>query len=154
MAEEKVLKIVKSKFNGMCELLQKAWLIILLFIFLIIPTIIYGTYFLYILSIVVFIIVLSIYMFFRCEQYKAFEYVFYKDKLKFNSNFFNVENKTIKYNNIIEVKYKQSVIQRFFGLGDIIINTSAENGLNNGITITSVKNVENLYEEINLIVNK
>ena len=28
MAEEKVLKIVKSKFNGMCELLQKAWLII------------------------------------------------------------------------------------------------------------------------------
>lgn len=65
-----------------------------------------------------------------------------------------MENKTIKYNNIIEVKYKQSVIQRFFGLGDIIINTSAENGLNNGITITSVKNVENLYEEINLIVNK
>ena len=105
MDEEKVLKIVKSKFNGMCELLQKAWLIILLFIFLIIPTIIYGTYFLYILSIVVFSIVTSIYMFFRCQQYKAFEYVFYKDKLKFNSNFFNVENKIIKYNNIIEVKY-------------------------------------------------
>lgn len=152
MKEQEKILMIKSKFNPIYETLQREWIIILLFILLIIPSIIFGTFWLIAIAIAIVAIVTAVFLFYRYEQYKAYEYIFCTDKVIFNSNFFNVENKQIKYNNIIEVKYKQSILQTMFKLGDIIINTSAENGINNGIIIYSVENVKELYKKINSII--
>lgn len=152
MEEKNELLEIKSKFRILYEILHRGSVLLLLFILMLIPSIIYKTLIVYLITIVIFAIVMTVILLFERQRYKSFEYKFYEDKLIFNSNFINVENKYIKYENIKEIKYVQSFLQIFFNLGDIIINTNAENGIDNGIVIHSVEDVKNVCDKLNSIV--
>lgn len=152
MEEKKVLLKIKSKFKVIYEILHRVSILLLLLILLLIPSIIYKTFIVYLIAVVIIAVAISVVLLFERQRYKSYEYEFYEDKLIFNSNFINVENKYVKYENVKEIKYVQSLLQTFFNLGDIIINTNAENGINNGIVIHSVENVKNVCDKLNSII--
>lgn len=152
MEEKNELLEIKPKFRIIYEILHRGSILLLLLILMLIPSIIYKTLVVYLIAVVIVAIVMTVVLLFEKQRYKSFEYKFYKDKLIFNSNFINVENKYIKYENVKEIKYVQSFLQTFFNLGDIIINTNAENGIDNGIVIYNIEDVKNVYNKLNSIV--
>lgn len=151
MQEKNVPLKIKPKFIITYEIFHRGSILLLL-ILMLIPSIIYKTLTIYLIAVVIIALVMAVVLLFERQKYKSFEYEFYQDKLIFNSNFINVENKYIKYENVKEIKYVQSLLQTFFNLGDIIINTNAENGMNNGIIIHNIEDVKTIYDKLNSIV--
>ncbi len=152
MQEKNVLLKIKPRFRIIYEICHRGSILLLLLILMLIPSIIYKTLIVYLISIGIIAVVMGVVLLFARQRYESTEYEFYEDKLIFNSNFINVENKYIKYENVKEIKYVQSLLQTFFNLGDIIINTNAENGINNGITIHNIEDVKTVYDKLNSIV--
>ena len=86
-------------------------------------------------------------------NYNYISYVLYKKKIVYKNNFMYLMEKDINYKDVREVTMKQSFIQKFFNIGNIVIFTSAESGMSNGIEIINVENVEDVYKEIKSIIN-
>ena len=99
------------------------------------------------------LIVIAIKLVFNKLQYKHLEYNFYKTKVIFEDSFLNLSEKEVKYKYIREVTMRQSFIQRWFNIGNILLYTNAETGLGNGITIINVENVQDVYNKIKEIIN-
>ncbi len=43
---------------------------------------------------------------------------------------------------------RQTIIQRIFNIGNIVLFTNAETGVGNGICIVNVQNVQEIYKKI------
>ena len=87
------------------------------------------------------------------KQYDCYTYDFYKTKVIYRDSFLNISEKEVKYKFIIEATMRQSFIQRWFNLGNIVLFTNAETGLGNGIIITNVEDVNEKYKKIKEIIN-
>lgn len=90
---------------------------------------------------------------FNKRKYANCSYSFYKTKVIYKDNFFGVSEKEIKYKYIREITMNQTFMQRYSGLGDIILFTNAETGHGNGIYIMNVEDVDNVYKQIKEIIN-
>ena len=99
------------------------------------------------------ILLIAIKVAFQKTQYKKLTYDFYKTKVLFEDSFLNLAQKEVKYKYIREVTMKQSFIQRWFNIGNIILYTNAETGMDNGINIKNVENVKQIYNKIKEIVD-
>ena len=102
---------------------------------------------------VIFALIVGIIVFFKSKQYKHLTYDFYSTKVIFEDSFLNLAQKEVKYKYIREVTMRQSFIQRWFNIGNIILYTNAETGIGNGIQIINVENVHDIYKQIKEIVN-
>ena len=102
---------------------------------------------------VLFAIITGIIVFFKSKQYKHLTYDFYATKVLFEDSFLNLAQKEVKYKYIREVTMRQSFVQRWFNIGNIILYTNAETGVGNGIQIINVENVHDIYKQIKEIVN-
>ncbi len=87
------------------------------------------------------------------KQYDNYTYDFYKTKVIYRDSFFNLSEKEVKYKYIREVTMRQSFIQRYFNIGNIILFTNAETGLGNGIFIVNVEDVNDVYRQIKSIID-
>jgi len=97
--------------------------------------------------------IVGIMVFFKSRQYKHLSYDFYNTKVIFEDSFLNLAQKEVKYKYIREVTMRQSFVQRWFNIGNIVLYTNAETGIGNGISIVNVENVHDIYKEIKEIVN-
>lgn len=86
------------------------------------------------------------------KKYDGTCYDFYKTKVIYRYDFLNFSEKEVKYKHIKEVTMRQSVIQKYFNIGDIILFTNAEAGYHNGIYIHDVENVQQVYKDIKSII--
>lgn len=69
--------------------------------------------------------------------------------LNIKKGFFNIEDKEIFLNSIVEVRYKQNLFQRFFNLGDIFIERAYFLGVEDGtIVLKNVANVKKVRDKI------
>lgn len=100
-----------------------------------------------------FAVITGIVVFFKSKQYKHLVYDFYNTKVIFEDSFLNLAQKEVKYKYIREVTMRQSFIQRWFNIGNIVLYTNAETGIGNGISIINVENVKDVYQQIKSIVN-
>jgi membrane protein YdbS with pleckstrin-like domain/ribosomal protein L40E len=103
--------------------------------------------------IVILLLIIAIKVAFQKTQYKKLTYNFYKTKVLFEDSFLNLSQKEVKYKYIREVTMRQSFIQRWFNIGNIVLYTNAETGIGNGIQIINVENVHDVYKQIKEIVN-
>lgn len=87
------------------------------------------------------------------KQYDSYSYDFYKTKVIYKDSFLNLSEKEVKYKYIREVTMRQTFIQRYFNLGNIILFTNAETGVGNGIYIMNVENVQDVYKSIKSIID-
>ena len=105
------------------------------------------------MSIIFFALIIGIILFFKSKQYKHLTYDFFATKVIFEDSFLNLAKKEVKYKYIREVTMRQSFVQRWFNIGNIILYTNAETGIGNGIQIINVENVHDVYKQIKEIVN-
>ena len=101
----------------------------------------------------VILIIVAIKVAFQKTQYKHLKYDFYKTKVLFEDSFLNLQQKEVKYKYIREVTMRQSFIQRWFNIGNIILYTNAETGFDNRISIINVENVQDVYKKIKETIN-
>lgn len=87
------------------------------------------------------------------KQYDSFCYDFYRTKVIYKDSFLNLSEKEVKYKYIREVTMRQTFIQRYFNIGNIILFTNAETGYGNGIYIMNVENVQDVYRDIKSIID-
>ncbi|MBQ9657608.1 MAG: zinc-ribbon domain-containing protein [Clostridia bacterium] len=89
------------------------------------------------------------------KQYDSYTYDFYKTKVIYKDSFLNVSEKEVKYKYIREVTMRQTFIQKFFNLGNIVLFTNPETGKGrgNGILIKNVENVQDIYKNIKAIID-
>ena len=101
---------------------------------------------------VILVIIVAIKVAFQKTQYNKLTYNFYKTKVLFEDSFLNLAQKEVKYKYIREVTMRQSFIQRWFNIGNIILFTNAETGVDNGIRIVNVENAREIYTKIKEIM--
>lgn len=87
------------------------------------------------------------------KQYECYCYDFYKTKVIYKDSFLNLSEKEVKYKYIREVTMRQTFIQRFFNIGNIVLFTNAETGFANGILIMNVENVQDVYRDIKNVID-
>lgn len=87
------------------------------------------------------------------KQYDSYCYDFYKTKVIYKDSFLNLSEKEVKYKHIREVTMRQTFIQRYFNIGNIVLFTNAETGFANGIFIMNVENVHDVYKDIKSIID-
>lgn len=87
------------------------------------------------------------------KQYDSYTYDFYKTKVIYKDSFLNLSEKEVKYKYIREVTMRQTFIQQYFNIGNIILYTNAETGFGNGIFIINVENVNDVYRQIKSIID-
>lgn len=85
-------------------------------------------------------------------QFEHLIYKFYPDRLEYEDGFLNKAKKRIKYSNVREINLRRTVTERIFKLGAIVISTSAEGGYS-GISISNLRDSEEIYEKIQEIIN-
>lgn len=102
---------------------------------------------------IVMAIIFAIAAFFSKKQYDNYSYDFYKTKVIYRDSFLNVSEKEVKYKYIREVTMRQTFIQRFFNIGNIVLFTNAETGMGNGICIVNVENVQDIYKKIKTTID-
>lgn len=102
---------------------------------------------------IVMAIIFAIAAFFSKKQYDNYSYDFYKTKVIYRDSFLNVSEKEVKYKYIREVTMRQTFIQRFFNIGNIVLFTNAETGMGNGICIVNVENVQDVYKKIKTAID-
>lgn len=99
------------------------------------------------------LIVSIIKMFFDRRQYENYEYVFFNDRIVYKDGYLNVSEKELRYLNVKEIAKRQTFIQRVFNIGNIILFSSAENGISSGIYMENIENVDDVYTKIKEIIN-
>lgn len=87
------------------------------------------------------------------KQYENYVYTFYSDRVIFRDSFLNVSEKELKYKYIREITKRQSFIQRYFNIGNIVLFSNAETGFVSGIFMINIENVDNVYKQIKEIIN-
>ena len=132
--------------------------IILYFVFFLACMIFYGSINIYagflisLVVLIVFLFVFVIKLIMTKKHYMHCCYKIYNDKIIYKDRFLNYVDKEIKYVNIREIFMKQSYLQRFFNIGNIVLYTSADGEYVNGIVITDVKDVMNVYNNLKEII--
>lgn len=91
---------------------------------------------------------------FKFEEYKSIVCVFSNTKAIYNKVYLGNYNKEISYENVKEITWNQTYIQKLFDLGTINIYTNAESGPSNGICLYDIKDPFTVCEQITKIINK
>ena len=153
--DDELLYEIKSHFNLYYILFPYIILYLLLFFACML---LYGSinfYAGFIISIVILVVVLfvlGVKLIITKKHYKKACYKFYKTKIVYGDIFLNYVDKEIKYINIREIFMRQSYLQRFFNIGNIVLYTSADSGYVNGIVINDVKDVMDVYNNLKKII--
>ena len=107
----------------------------------------------FLVSTLIMVIIIGIKTTINKKQYDSYCYDFYKTKVIYRDSFLNLSEKEVKYKYIREVTMRQTFIQRFFNIGNIVLFTNAETGFANGIFIMNVENVQDVYKEIKSVID-
>ena len=107
----------------------------------------------FLVSTLIMVIIIGIKTTINKKQYDSYCYDFYKTKVIYKDSFLNLSEKEVKYKYIREVTMRQTFIQRFFNIGNIVLFTNAETGFANGIFIMNVENVQDVYKEIKSVID-
>ena len=151
-----ILLNVKPKYNLLYKGLIFIFLTIIFLVCLLTVSPMVGIKFAiitFVILVVLEIIVYGAIVLIQRMRYKYYNYDFYNDKVIYRDDFFKVTEKEIKYKDIKEITMQQTFTQRWFGLGNIVLNTNAENGLYNGITIIDVANPDEVCKKLRQIIN-
>lgn len=87
------------------------------------------------------------------KQYDKITYTFYTNKVVFRDDFLNIAEKELKYTHIKEIVKKQTLIQRWLNIGNIVMYSNAESGYASGIALVNVENIDEVYRKIKEITH-
>lgn len=92
------------------------------------------------------------------RTYAQTEYRFFRNRLEYAEGFWTAQNKTVKYDKVIETAMRRGIIQRKYGLGTIILATPSsgvqQGRTMSGIRIRDVEQPEKVYEAVETLIGK
>ena len=62
-------------------------------------------------------------------------------------------SRELKYRNIREITKRQTFIQRYFNIGNIVLFSNAESGFVNGVFMVHIEDVDDVYRKVKEIIN-
>jgi uncharacterized membrane protein YdbT with pleckstrin-like domain len=93
-------------------------------------------------------------------SYRRTSYHFLDDMVIYKEGFLTLERKEVHYDKILEVIFRQNILQKLNGLGTIVLSTAASQGQSvsmfstagsrSGVVIADVEQPEEQYEKKNL----
>jgi membrane protein YdbS with pleckstrin-like domain len=89
------------------------------------------------------------------KNYARTEYRFYGSKVDYSEGFFNIHEKSIDYQKIVEVNLSKNIFQRQRGLGTIVLLTAAtmeSNTNHSGIRVSDINNPDEIYQQVKKLV--
>ncbi len=104
------------------------------------------------LAVALFLIWGVLYLIYSKYKNKSVECILYKTKLVYNYRRIRKKSIIVNYRDIKEINCQIPKIGTFFNLGTIIIKTNSKNLLKRNIIIESVKNVEEVFSNIQEIL--
>lgn len=104
------------------------------------------------LPVISFLLPMPVWFYWKKLTYQNAYYDVQDDKIEYSESFLNAIEKEVFYERIIEVILKKSVVQRYFGLGTIVLQTHAtsiQSGASgSGIKLMDLENSESAYKEL------
>ena len=82
---------------------------------------------------------------------KRTEYKFYSDRVEYYEGFLVKSRKTINYNRITNVGQRQGIIEGWFGLGTIFIDTAGSSPTGHELAMSYLENPNQIYDWITKI---
>ncbi len=105
-----------------------------------------------------FIVSPLVFLFLMFNRYSKTDFLFFKDRLELRSGILKLQNKTIHYQDVIELDLRSGLLQRFSDIGDIIVITTASNGKSvvekEGIRLFDIPNPEEYFNKLKLLIDK
>lgn len=86
-------------------------------------------------------------------SYKHTKYSFFEKYMIYEDDFLNQHKKNIQYENVKEVEIRRTIWDRILGFGIIVIYTSAENNRKNGLVIYGIRDVKEVYDQIQELIH-
>ena len=154
MENDEIKLEIKPTFKLLYEFIQNNALTLFILILLTIPIIQMKMILVYIIVLVIYIVFVILNLLYKYYRYKGMDYIFYQDKLIYTDQFFHKKEKEIKYEDIKEIRYSQTFLERFFKIGTIIINTNSGNFLYNGIEIPKVDELKENFDKIREVIDR
>ncbi len=137
---------IKRKYSISYELVKYAW-IFLIFILSSVICISTGGFLEELLVVLIFAVVLGGLLFFDKRIAMGTQVIFYEKKVVYTFDFLFIhKNKVVKYTDLRDVTYYQTLTQKRFGFGDLCIYAK---GMFPGATLLNgfqIKNIENVKE--------
>ena len=94
-------------------------------------------------------------LFWEQKFYEKTKYVFYPDELVYYEGYWDIQEKSINYKNILEISLRKGVFQQMYNLGTIQINTAAgSSNSTTGIRIKDIENPDEVYKFFKNMLNQ
>lgn len=160
--EKVLIDIVKPSNKSWLLLLKSFWrtiwvfILILVFLGSLIPLFIAQFWFSSVFAVIVWFILIFLVAWFinfkiQKMQLDAIEYRFYNDRLEYVDGFLIKNKKSILYDRITDISQSQKILERFFDLWTLYIETAWHSSW---LPMSYMENSEQLFEKINNLVKK
>jgi membrane protein YdbS with pleckstrin-like domain len=104
--------------------------------------------------VLLFFIVMMISYLLKRATLKRTEYRFYADRLEYFEGFLVKNRKTVAYDKISNVGQKKGIIEGWFGLGTIFIDTPGSSPKGHEVSISYLENPDQVYDWISKVVSR
>jgi membrane protein YdbS with pleckstrin-like domain len=106
------------------------------------------------IALIVFIISFLIAFWLKRMTLKNTEYKFYKDRVEYLEGFLVKERKTISYDKITNIGQVKGIVEGWFGLGTIFLDTAGSSQKGHELAISYLDNPDKIYDWITKITAK
>lgn len=89
--------------------------------------------------------------YFQKKTYDKTEYKIFDDHLEYSEGFLNVKINRAKIDRVIDIHYKQSVMQKWFNLGTITLDL-AGGGSRNAVKFKDIENPQETYQRVDNLI--
>jgi len=158
--QEEECQIIKPQINTLILLLQSLGIAIFMSFFLggflagplaFFVTLIFGTSgFLTVIlgGLLFFVIILSVTFLIRRASLRKTQYKFYTNRVEYLEGFLVKNRKTINYDRISNIGQRKGIIEGWFGLGTIFIDTAGYSAKGHELSMTFLENPDKIYDWI------
>ncbi len=107
-----------------------------------------------IVNFILFIIAFFINYYLQKKTLIKTQYKFYWNRIEYEEGFLVKNRKTITYDKISNIGQRKGIIEGFFGLGTIYIDTPGSSPKGHELSITYLENPDQVYDWISKVVSK
>jgi membrane protein YdbS with pleckstrin-like domain len=103
--------------------------------------------------IIIFLIIFCIVFLFKKATLKKTKFKFYKDKVEYYEGFLVKNRKTIHYDKISNIGQRKGIIEGWFGLGTIFIDTAGFSKKGHELSMKYLENPDQIYDWISKVTS-
>jgi membrane protein YdbS with pleckstrin-like domain len=107
-----------------------------------------------VLDVLLFIIIFIVTYYIHKASLKRTEYRFYSNRIEYFEGFLVKNRKTISYDKISNIGQRKGIIEGWFGLGTIFIDTPGSSPRGHELSIPYLENPDQVYDWMSKIISK